>query len=92
MTSWNEMEQLGRNAAQARSPGRGCVDCIIGVVFITAVVILSKRHVTDYLWIDFAAFAVPILIVFCFKKDVALLRYLYLCCRHALGAAIQCGI
>jgi len=60
-------------------------------LFSTAVVILSKRHVTDYLWIDFAAFAVPILIALYFKKHVGWSIYTYVAVL-ALGAAIQCSI
>jgi len=43
------------------------------VCSLAAVVILSKRHVTDYLWFDFAAFAVPIPIALYFKKQIGLL-------------------
>jgi hypothetical protein len=51
MISWNEMEQLGRDAAKVAHQGAGVS---IG-------------------WIDFAAFAVPILIALYFKKHVSLL-------------------
>jgi hypothetical protein len=94
MISWNEMEQLGRDAAKlAHRSAR--VSIVLSVVCsLAAVVILSKRHVTDYLWIDFAAFAVPIPIALYFKKQIGLLGvYTYVAVLVlALGAAILFGI
>ena len=35
MISWNEMKQLGRDAGKLARRGRGCVDCIVGGLFIS---------------------------------------------------------
>ena len=85
MISWNEMEQLGRDAAKLARRGASVSIVLSVVCSLPLSSSLSKRHVSDYLWIDFAAFAVPILIALYFKKHVGLLRYLYLCCRPGLG-------
>jgi|GraSoiStandDraft_16_1057320.scaffolds.fasta_scaffold204193_3 hypothetical protein len=71
------------------------VSIVLSVVCsLAAVVILSKRHVPDYLWFDFAAVAVPIPIGLYFKKQIGLLGiYAYVAVLAlALGAAILFGI
>jgi hypothetical protein len=70
MISWNEMKQLGRDAPKLARRGAGVSIVLSVVCSLAAVVILSKRHVTDYLWFGFA---VPIPIALYFKKQIGLL-------------------
>ena len=94
MISWNEVERLKRETAEL---GRYSIHIavVLSLVFsLAAVAIISKKHFTNYLWVDVAVFVVPIPIALYFKKRIALLgvfSYAALVIL-ALGAAVLFGI
>ena len=61
---------------------------------LAAVAITSRKHLANYLWVEVAAFGIPILIALYFKNRIALLGV----CTSAvaivlaLGAAVLFGI
>jgi hypothetical protein len=72
MISWNKAERLKREAAEL---GRYSIhlSVVLSLVFsLAAVAIISKRHFTNYLWVDVAVFAFPIPIALYFKNRIAL--------------------
>ena len=94
MISWNEVERLKREATEL---GRysSHVSVVLSLVFsLAAVAIISKKHFTNYHWLDVAAFAVPMPIALYFKNRIALLGvFTYLAAvTLALLAAVLFGI
>jgi len=94
MISWNEVERLKRDAA---ARGRYSIHVAIALSVIcslAAVAIISKKNLTDYFWVDLAAFAVPIPIALYFKNRIVLLgAFAYVAALIlALSAAVVFGI
>jgi hypothetical protein len=90
----NELEQLEQEASEF---GRYSLHMAIAlsVVFSLAVVaIISKRNLTNYLWADVAAFAVPVPVALYFKKRIVLLgAFAYVAALILfLGASVVFGI
>jgi hypothetical protein len=72
MISWDKVEQLKQEAAEL---GRYSIhmSVVLSLIFsLAVVVIISKEHLTN-LWVDVAAFAVPIPIALYFKNRIVLL-------------------
>ena len=93
MISWNEV-RLKREATEL---GRYSIHISVVlslVCSLAAVAIISKNHLTNYLWVDVAAFAVPIPIALYFKNRIALMGvFTYAgAVILALAAAILFGI
>jgi hypothetical protein len=94
MISWNEVERLKRDAA-ARGRYSIHVAIALSVTFsLAAVAIISRTNLTNYLWADLAAFAVPIPIALYFKNRIVLLgAFTYVAALIlALSAAVVFGI
>jgi hypothetical protein len=73
MISWDEVERLEREATELRRYGNH-TSIVLSLIFsLTAVVIISKKHLTNYVWLDVAAFAVPIPVAFYFRNWIVLL-------------------
>jgi hypothetical protein len=73
MASRVELERLRREAADL---GRYSVHIAVSlslVFSLTAIAILSKRHLTHPLWVDAAAIAVPMPIALYFRSRIVLL-------------------
>ena len=94
MISWNEMERLKQEAAELGSYSIHMAVVLSLIFSLTAVVIISKTHLTNNLWVDAAAFAVPIPIALYFKKRIVLLgAFAYAAALILfLGAAVLFGI
>jgi hypothetical protein len=94
MTSCDEVEELKREAAEL---GRysAHMSMVLSLIFsLAAVVIISKKHLTNFIWVDAAAFAVPIPIALYFKSRIVRLgAFGYVAAVILfLGAAILFGI
>jgi len=94
MISWNEVERFKRETAEL---GRYSIHIavVLSLVFsLAAVAIISKKHFTNYLWVDVAVFVVPIPIALYFKNRIALLGVFTYAAFVilALGAAVLFGI
>ena len=73
MISWNEVERLKREATElGRYSIHVCL--VLSLVFsLAAVAIISKKDLTNYLWLDVAALGRSDAHRFVFQKPVALL-------------------
>jgi len=93
MISWNELERLEEEAAELSSYSIHMAVVLSLVFSLTAVVITSKTHLTNYLWVDAAAFAVPIPIALYFRKRLVLLGAVAYAAALImfLGAAVMFG-
>lgn len=94
MISWNEVNRLKQEAA---ARGRYSIHLAIALSLIcslAAIAIISKKNLTNYLWADLAAFAVPIPIALYFKNRIVLLgAFVYVAALIlALSAAVVFGI
>jgi hypothetical protein len=92
--SWKEVQRLKLQAAEL---GRYSIHMAVALSImcsLAAVAIISKKHLTNYLWADFAAFAVPIPIALYFRKRIVLLGALTYAAVLilVLGAAVIFGI
>jgi hypothetical protein len=90
----NEVERLKRDTAEL---GRYSIHMavVLSMIFsLATVAIISKKHLTNYLWVDVAAFAVPIPIALYFKNRIVLLgAFAYAAALILfLGAAVLFGI
>ena len=78
MLSWKETERLKTETADLRRYSVH-VAIVLSLVFsLTAVAILSKTRLTNYLWANLAAFAVPLPIALYFRNrivDLGVLSY-----------------
>ncbi len=67
---------LDRSKRNAAGVGRYSVhmSLILSVVVsLAAIAILSKRHLTDYLWVHVAAFVIPMPIALYFRNRIVLI-------------------
>jgi hypothetical protein len=81
MISWDEVERLKEEAAEL---GRYSIHIAVGLsltLSLTAVAIISKQNLTNYLIADLAAFAVPLPIALYFRRRIVL-----------LGAVVYVGV
>jgi hypothetical protein len=67
MISWNEVERVKRDAAASGRYSTHVAIALSLTCSLAAVAIISKNNLTNYLWADLAAFAVPIPIALYFK-------------------------
>jgi len=88
------MEPLKRDAAEL-SRYAIHISIVLSLVFsLAAIVILSKKHMTNHFWIDLAVLAGPVPIALFFKKRIVLLG-VFTCVALmllALGAAVVFGV
>jgi hypothetical protein len=94
MISWNEVDRQEWDAAEFGSYS-GHFAVVLSLVFSLAVVaIISKNHVVNSLWVDLAAFAIPIPVFLYFENRIV--RFGVFTCVAAivllLGAAVLFGI
>ena len=94
MVSWDEMERVKQQAPGSASYGvyRSVVFSLI--LSLAVFVIISKKHLMGNLWVDVAAFAVPLLIALYFKSRIVLFgAFVYVgALILALSAAVLFGI
>jgi hypothetical protein len=90
----SEVERLIRDAAASGRYGIYVAIALSLICSLAAVAIISKRNLTNYLWVDLAAFAVPIPIALYFKNRIVLLgAFTYVAALIlALSAALVFGI
>ena len=93
MINWEPLERQQDSAGLGLKSGH-FVAVLSLVVSLALVAIISKNHVINSLWIDVAAFAVPIPIVLYFEKRI--LRFGVFTCVATivlpLAAAVLFGI
>jgi hypothetical protein len=93
MMNWEPLERQQDSAGLGLNSGH-FVAVLSLVVSLALVAIISKNHVINSLWIDVAAFAVPIPIVLYFEKRI--LRFGGFTCVATivlpLAAAVLFGI
>ena len=93
MMNWEPLERQQDSAGLGLNSGH-FVAVLSLVVSLALVAIISKNHVINSLWIDVAAFAVPIPIVLYFEKRI--LRFGVFTCVATivlpLSAAVLFGI
>ena len=94
MGSWNEVQRLREEAAEL---GRYSVHIAVVLsvtLSLTAVAIISKQNLTNYLLVDLAAFAIPLPIALYFRRRIVFLgAFVYAAVLVvALVAAILFGI
>ena len=94
MISWEEAERRKREAADL---GRYSIhmSVVLSLIFsLAAISIISKKYLTNDLWVDMAAFAVPIPIALYFKNRIVLLgAFAYVAALILiLAAAVLFGI
>jgi len=75
MLSWNELERLKHEAVE-----RGRCSIYLAIVLsivlsLTAIAILSKKHLDNQLWADLTACAVPMPIALYFRNRIVLLGW-----------------
>jgi hypothetical protein len=94
MISWEQVERLKQEAAELGSYSIHMAIVLSLTFSLAAVVIISRTHLTNNLWADAAAFAVPIPIALYFKKRIVLLgAFTYAAALVLfLGAAVLFGI
>ena len=94
MISWNQVERLKRDAAASGRYSFHVAIALSLICSLSGVAIISKRNLTDYFWVDFAAFAVPIPIALYFQNRIVLLgAFTYVAALiPALSAAVVFGI
>ena len=93
MISWDEVERLRREAAEL---GRYSIHMSVVlslILSLAAVAIISKQHLTNYLVVDLAAFALPLPVALYFKNRIVLLgAFVYVAVLIlALGATVLFG-
>jgi hypothetical protein len=90
MLSWDELERLKRDAADL---GRYSIHIavVLSLVFsLMAVAILSKKHLTNYVWAEVAAFVVPMPVALYFRNRIVMLGvFTYIA---ALGIALIAAV
>src|SRR5438105_15390591 len=69
----NEVERLKREAAELGRYGIHMAVALSMMFSLAAVAIISKKHLTNYIWVDVAAFAVPIPLALYFRNRIVLL-------------------
>jgi hypothetical protein len=94
MINWEPLGRQQRNSAGLRLYSSHFVAVLSLIFSLTLVAIISKNHVINSLWIDVAAFAVPIPIALYFEKRI--LRFGVFTCVATivlpLAAALLFGI
>ena len=90
MFSYNEVASVKRDAADlARYSVHLAI--VLSLVFsLTALAILSKKHLTNYLWADVAAFVVPLPVALYFRSRIVLLGVVTY--TAALGIALIAAV
>jgi hypothetical protein len=93
MTTWNEVERRSRETATL-GPHGGHAVVLSLVVSLGAVAIISKTHLVNSLWVDAAAFVVPIPIALYFENRILRLGIgsFLVAIALPLGAAVLFGI
>ena len=91
------MEKIGPLKREAAELGRYSIHIAVAlslVCSLAAVAIISKKNLTNYLWADLAAFAIPLPIALYFRNQIVFLgTFVYVVVLVvALGAAILFGI
>ena len=94
MISVDKVERLKREAAEL---GRYSIHIAVAlsvVCSLAAVAIISKKNLTNYLWADLAAFAIPLPIALYFRNQIVYLgAFVYVVVLMlALAAAVVFGI
>jgi hypothetical protein len=90
MSSANEVQPVKRDTADL-APYSVRLAIVLSLVFsLMAIAILSKKHLTNYLWADVAAFAVPLPVALYFRSRIVLLGvFTY---TAALGTALIAAV
>jgi hypothetical protein len=93
MTTCDEVERRSRETAEF-GPHAGQAVVLSLVVSLAAVAIISKTHLVSSLWVDVAAFVVPIPIALYFENRIIRLGIVPFVGAIALplGAAVLFGI
>jgi hypothetical protein len=73
MISSNEVERVRQEAAESGRSGIHVAIALSLVCSLAIIAIISKRHLSNYLWLDFAVFVIPIPIAVYFKRRIAIL-------------------
>ncbi len=70
MITANQMEQLKLEAADLSRFSNHMSVVLSVILSLTAVAIISKQQLTNYLWVNVAAFAIPLPIALYFRMSI----------------------